>query len=264
MIPEQLPTELTSLNQWVCAWNGTKIPMKATEKKAASSANPETWSDYQTALNAVKNGVYDYVGFVFNGNGIVGIDIDCGFDSTGFLSDLSVDIMKACKSFTEKSRSGRGIHVYVKGILPFDGRNNRQGVEIYQTGRYFIVTGKALVYKDIIENQAAIDYVVSKYLPEVVEKENNSGSTFKKPAFYSPTYLKPTDSKISLKPTYPKIEQGSRNQSLTSYAGQLHTRGYNREQIYKELLRCNQVACTPPLSTREIETIVRSVTRYSR
>lgn len=259
---ENIPKELTELPQWVCAWNNSKIPMNAKTRKGASSIQPDTWSDYETAVNAVKNGEYDNIGFVFNGNGIVGIDIDAGFDSTGFLSDISIDIMKACKSFTEKSRSGRGIHIYLKGKLPFKGKNNGCGVEIYQEGRYFIVTGKKLVYSEIIENQEAIDYIVEKYFPEVVKTKDSY--TPKTTAFYTPIYSKPENGKISLKPTYPPIEQGLRNQSLTSLAGQLHTRGYSKEQIYKELLRCNEVACTPKLPTREIEIIVNSVTRYQR
>lgn len=258
---QNLPKELTSLPQWVCAWSKSKIPMNARVRKGALLNNPTTWSDYETALNAVQSGVYDDLGFVFNDNGIVGIDVDCGFDSTGFLSDLSIDIMKACQSFTEKSRSGRGIHVYLKGDLPFNGRNNRQGVEIYKAGRWFITTGRTLVYGEIIENQKAIDYIVEKYFPEV--EKVNDGST-KAAAFYSPIYTKPENGKILLKPIYPPIERGCRNQSLTSLAGQLHNRGYTKEQIYKELLRCNEEACNPKLPTREIETIVNSVTRYQR
>ncbi|WP_251183372.1 primase C-terminal domain-containing protein [Anaerocaecibacter muris] len=237
--------------------------MKAYEKKAASSIDSTTWSDFEIAKAAVENGTYDYVGFVFNDNGIVGIDVDDGFDSTGFLSDLSIDLMKACKSFTEKSRSGRGIHIYVKGKLPFNGKNNRQGVEIYQQGRFFITTGRMLVYKDLIENQAAIDYIVEKYFPEI-DRVREDGTVEKAPAFYTPVFEKPANGKISLKPTYPKIAQGLRNQSLTSLAGQLHSRGYTKQQIYYELLRCNQEACTPPLPAREIQTIVNSVTKYQR
>ena len=54
--------------------------MKANERKGASSVNPETWCDFETAQKAVSDGIYDHIGFVFNNNGIVGIDIDCGFD----------------------------------------------------------------------------------------------------------------------------------------------------------------------------------------
>ena len=261
---ENIPAELKALDQWVCAWNNSKIPMRADMRKAASSTKPETWSTFEAAVAAVDGECYDYIGFVFANNGIVGIDIDAGFDDNGFLSDLSIDIMKACGSFTEKSRSGRGIHIYVKGKLPFDGKNNRNGVEIYQAGRYFIATGRRLVYHDLVENQEGIDYVLSKYFPEEVKEAKEGGGKAISAPFYAPVHAKPGSGKIALKPTYPPIPSGLRNQSLTSLAGQLHSRGYKKDQIYKELLRANKEACTPPLPPREIEIIVNSVTRYQR
>jgi len=54
-----IPKELTELNQWVCAWDGSKCPMKAYEKRAASSVDPSTWSDFETACEAVAAGHYD-------------------------------------------------------------------------------------------------------------------------------------------------------------------------------------------------------------
>ena len=258
---DNIPKELTSLPQWVCARKDSKMPLNARTREAASSVDPATWSDFATAKRAVERGKFDNLGFVFNDNNIVGIDIDCGFDGTGFLSDVSIDIMRACRSFTEKSRSGRGVHIYVKGDLPFKGKNNGSGVEIYKEGRYFIVTGKTLVYEQIIDNQRAIDYVVSNYFPEV-ERAVKEGS--RTPPFYSPIFPKPTAGKIAVKPIYPPIRSGSRNQSLTSLAGQLHSRGYSKNQIYRELLRCNEEACEPKLPEREIRTIVNSITKYQR
>lgn len=258
---ENIPKELKELNQWVCVWKNSKIPMQAKIKQGASSTNPLTWSDYQTAIDSINKGVYDNIGFVFNNNGIVGIDIDCGYDDNGFLSDISVDIVKACQSFTEKSRSGRGIHIYVKGVLPFKGKNNGKGVEIYQEGRYFIVTGKKIMYEQIIENQEAIDYIINKYFSET---ERNNIGIIKNLVFYTPIYTKPNSNKVLLQPIYPSIPNGARNQSLTSLAGQLHSRGYSKEYIYKELLKCNSIACETPLSSKEIELIVNSITKYTR
>lgn len=95
-------------------------------KKGASSVLPDTWSTYEEAKAAVEKGTYDYLGFVFNNNGIVGIDIDCGYDEDGFLSEVSIDIMRACRSYTEQSRSGRGIHIYLKGT-PVQGKKQSCG-----------------------------------------------------------------------------------------------------------------------------------------
>lgn len=258
---ENIPPELTNLRQWVCVWNNSKVPMKATKKEAASSTSPDSWSSYNDAKKAVEEGVYDQLGFVFNNNGIVGIDIDCGFDNDGFLSQLCIDIMQTCRSYTEVSRSGRGVHILIKGKLPFKGKNNRAGVEIYESSRYFIVTGRKLIYDTIIENQQAIDYVIEKYFAETEKESENSGCSQR---IYSPVYAKPENGRISLEPTYPPIPNGMRNLSLTSLAGQLHNQGYEKQKIYQELLKANIAACKPPLSENEVQCIVNSVTRYRR
>ena len=236
------------------------MPMQASTRKAASSALPDTWSEYSAAVAAVERGQYDGLGYVFHDTDLVGIDIDAGFDGC-FLSRLAVDIVGRCRSYTEKSRSGRGVHVLVRGRLPFKGRNNRAGVEIYQSGRYFIMTGKVLVYSEIIENQAAIDYVLETYFPDV--SREGAGTPLSQ-RIYTPVYPKPAGGKIALRPEYLPILPGARNTSLTSLAGQLHNQGYGKGDIYRELLYCNEVACQPPLPRSEVEQIVGSVTRYRR
>lgn len=161
----RIPTELKNLKQWVCAWDSSKVPMKAFERKAASSTAPDTWGTFEQAQAAVEDGTYNHLGFVFADNGLVGIDIDAGFED-GLMTPLCADIMKACHSYTEKSRSGRGVHILLRGDIPFTGRNNLNGVEIYKARRFFIMTGKVVIFPEIIENQEAIDYVVQKYFPE--------------------------------------------------------------------------------------------------
>lgn len=155
----RIPEELKNQNQWVCAWDGSKVPMRAFERKAASSTAPDTWSTFEQAEWAVENGHYDHIGYVFADQNIVGIDIDAGFED-GLMTPLCADIMQACHSYTEKSRSGRGVHILMRGKLPFSGKNNLAGVEIYQARRFFIMTGKVLIFPEIIDNQEAIDYVV--------------------------------------------------------------------------------------------------------
>lgn len=254
-----IPAEIKNLNQWVCTKKTSKIPMIATELSPASSTNSDTWSSFDTAVNAVKNNTYDYLGFVFNDNGIVGIDIDDGYDEDGFLSEIAIDIIGKCKSYTEKSKSGRGFHILVKGDLPFKGKNNLKGVEIYKTSRFFIMTGDTLLYHNIVESQEIIDYILEKYFPETRESNNKQSTN----TIYTPIWEK-AKCKISLRPTYPPIPDGARNLSLTSLAGQWHSLGYSKEDIYKELLHVNSVACNPPLDTNEIQNIVNSVTRYRR
>lgn len=255
-----IPNELKNLNQWVGVGVDSKVPMRVDTLGWASSTNPDTWSSFEETREAIEQGEITYPGFVFNDNGIIGIDIDDGFDEDGFMSELAADIIGTCQSYTEKSKSGRGFHILLKGELPFKGKNNLKGVEIYKTARFFIMTGDVLLYSDIVENQQAVDYIVDKYFPDMREGASERTTNNR---IYTPKWERPTE-KISLRPVYYPIPDGTRNISLTSIAGQWHTMGYNKEEIYRELLYVNSVACTPPLDINEIQSIVNSVTRYRR
>ena len=257
-----IPYELRELNQWVCANEGSKVPMQATCPFPASSTNPATWSSFEEAVGAVEKGWYDYIGFVFNDNGIVGIDIDDGFDSNGLLSSLAYEIVGKCRSYTEQSKSGRGFHIFVKGDIPFKGKNNLAGVEIYKTARFFIMTGDmAAPWGYIEENQAALDQIVEKYFPETRERKTSAVT----PRIYNPEWECPKGCKrVRIKPNYPVIPDGCRNICLTSLAGMMHSIGYTKGQIYRELQYANSTACKPPLDDRELRCICNSVTRYRR
>ena len=263
MTYSQIPAELKRLTQWVCAWNNSKVPMSAYGYEGASSTNPETWATFEQAEYCVETGFYDHIGFVFSeDDGYIGIDIDAGFED-GLLTPLCADIMNHCHSYTEKSKSGRGVHIFLKGDLPFTGKNNMDGVEIYKSRRYFITTGKVLIFKEIIENQDAIDYVLSKYFIEEARTPQISMKS-KDMKIYTPEWVKPQEGRFSLVPNYPEINKGNRNLSLLSLAGSLWSTGYGKSEIYKELCRVNQTACKPPLTNGELERIVKSVTKYER
>ena len=260
---QNIPDELKSLKQWVCSSSNSKVPMMATQYRAASSTDPTTWGTFEEATMSIGCGNYDNIGFVFNGNGIVGVDIDAGYDDDGFITELSADIISRCKSYTEKSRSGRGFHILLKGTLPFKGKNNRNGVEIYQASRYFIMTGDTFLYDEIAENQEAIDYVLNKYFADMI-RDNEQANTMSDNRIYNPLWEKPQDNKIKLRPIYPRIPDGCRNISLTSLAGVLHNQGYSRKQMFDEIMHCNKIACEPSLCEREVYNIVNSVIRYKR
>ena len=257
---DKIPGALKELRQWVCTKGDSKVPMVAMVDRPASSTNPSTWGEFDWASESVFRGIHDHVGFVFNDNGIVGIDLDDAFDKDGFLSPLAADIVGRCGSYTEKSKSGTGIHILLYGDLPFKGKNNLKGVEIYKSARYFIMTGDTILFNNMVENQEAIDYIVETYFPEMRGGEPDRIINNR---IYTPIWVK-TEGKIGLRPEYPPIPDGTRNISLTSLAGQWHTLGYNRDEIYRELLYVNSIACHPPLDINEIRCITNSVTRYKR
>lgn len=267
-----IPQEMKNLKRWVMSMPDNKAPFRADSWKhekegeaplalPASVADPSTWSDYESAERCLSFGdiYFDNIGFVFHNDGIVGIDIDKGFDEDGLFSELAIDCLSHLKSYAEFSRSGRGMHIFVKGKLPFDGRNNRNGVEIYQTGRFFICTEHLLLpeYPNLIENQEGIDYVLSKYFPEAkeIEGKHRANTMYK-------VERKMVDGKLVS--VFPEIPDGCRNQSLTSYAGQLKSQGMQDDKILEAVRKLNEERCKPPLGDDEVETIVWSVSRYRK
>ena len=277
----KVPDELKNLNQWVCVWDGSKIPMRATERRGASSVDPATWSSFEQAAACVEAEVYDHIGFVFADNGIIGIDIDTGFEDR-LMTPLCADIMNHCRSYTEVSRSGRGVHIFLKGTLPFPGKNNMSGVEIYQSKRFFITTGKQICFDRIMENQPAIDYVLDKYFingdctrrglypgtrtttPQDNAQHSNFERLSKGTKIYTPEWEKPKKGRFRVSPEYPEIKKGNRNLSMLSIAGQLWKQGYDLAELYKKLCKINQESCKPPLTERELQSICKSISKYER
>jgi primase-polymerase (primpol)-like protein len=146
--PEAIPETLRERDQWVC-WREeerdgkpTKIPVTPGAGGFASATESETWASFKAALDYTETEHADGVGFVFTDDDpIVGIDLDdCRDPETGDVDDDAQDIIARLDSYTEVSPSGTGYHVLITGTLP-DGRNRRGSVELYDTARFFTVTG---------------------------------------------------------------------------------------------------------------------------
>jgi primase-polymerase (primpol)-like protein len=141
-----IPAELRAVPQWV-AWrreirNGkpTKLPIASRTGSAASSTDPTTWSDFETAYAAVSRWRCDGLGFVFSRNDpFVGVDLDHAIEATR-VADWAASIVRRLSSYCEVSPSGAGLHIIVRGTLP-PGRRKRGDIEMYEAGRYFTVTG---------------------------------------------------------------------------------------------------------------------------
>lgn len=146
---EMMPAELRSLPRWV-AWserNGKKVPFCVTAvKSTASSTDPNTWAPFNAAQVAFEEGGYSGVGFVLNGDGIVGVDMD-GCVARGVPSPDALALLHriGCQ-YIELSPSGNGLRGFGYG----DNIKGRRGildslrVELYSNQRYLTVTGHAL------------------------------------------------------------------------------------------------------------------------
>jgi putative DNA primase/helicase len=146
-----IPSALKAREQWVC-WravpNGDrieKIPVCADTGSHASSTDPDTWTDFTTAVMKAFTTEDLGIGFVFTqDSGITGIDLDkCRDPESGVLEPWAEEILQDLNSYTEISPSGRGLHIYVLGELP-PGRMKKGRIEAYQRGRFFTVTGRHL------------------------------------------------------------------------------------------------------------------------
>ena len=113
--------------------------------KAAKINDSSTWGSFQDALECCARHQFEGIGFVFaDTDPFVGIDLDeCIDDATGEISSEAAAIVERFGSYTEISPSGKGLHIIVEGHLTEGGRK-KDGIEIYDRGRFFTVTGKLL------------------------------------------------------------------------------------------------------------------------
>jgi len=125
----------------------TKVPYNARTGYKASSTNTKTWSSYEQAVQAIENArnvsgkPYDGIGYVFNRD-VTGVDLDHCADEQGLPNAWAQGILDRLNSYTELSPSGRGFHIFVHGPLPVSVK--RPEIEMYDSGRYFTITGKHL------------------------------------------------------------------------------------------------------------------------
>ena len=149
---EAIPAELKGLPRWVL-WKlvpkdgrMTKIPFQESGCPA-SSTNPGHWLSFEAAQKALASGRFSGLGFVFNGDGITGVDLDKKRNAeTGELDAFARAIVADLASYTEVSPSGTGLHVIVRATIPGESgrRDAKQGLEAYSSGRFFCMTGQHL------------------------------------------------------------------------------------------------------------------------
>lgn len=256
---QYIPQELKVLDRWVNTCTNSKTPMRSYAPYTASTSDPFTWSEYDEAIQALEgDSPYTGIGFVFANDGYVGIDLD-HMVTNRIPNSLASKIIKKFNSYTEYSVSGNGIHIFVKGTLPFKGKNNRRGIEIYKDKRFFVMTGDVLLDTPIQENQPAIDWLLEEHFSDLLTENPYDGGDL----IYSPYWIDDLTN-IVIAPTYPPIDEGIRHLSLVSLAGSLVQAGCSNEYIHHEVRVCNDQACSPPLGDDEINQIINSVTRYRR
>lgn len=200
---ESIPEELKNIDNWVC-WRSIpdpnshsgirKVPVNPLTGGQAMSNNPQTWSSFDTALHASVN--YDGIGFMFEGSGMFGVDLDDCRDliddyllgeSTGIVAEFIYGL----STYAETSQSGNGIHLICRGTLPPGGRRKGK-VEMYDRGRFFIMTGNAIgEFRNISDGTSGIIPLHKKYLgsPAAPPASSPPGNTPVSPASYTESEL---------------------------------------------------------------------------
>jgi len=164
---DSIPEEMKALKNWLL-WKyedrkdskgnikKTKIPYQASGKKAEST-NPETWGSFENIIKTLDRfpEKFDGIGFAFSeDSGIMGLDFDHVKDpETGEWNPEAIKEIKSLNSYAEMSPSGTGAHVICIAKIP--GPHRREGPrEMYESGRYFTVTGDYIQGTDQTVNEA--------------------------------------------------------------------------------------------------------------
>ena len=163
-----VPQILKDIPNWV-AWKMapsadgklTKVPfiVGSNFQRKAKSSDSATWTDFNTAVASTELNHVQGIGFVVGGRaieaGLIGVDIDgCRNPETGEITDWADEIVQQLVSYTEITPSETGVRVWLIGKLvgdekmfkldPSIGYGDKVQIEIYDSGRYFTVTGDPL------------------------------------------------------------------------------------------------------------------------
>lgn len=134
-----IPHLLTNLPQWVVAGKN-KMPINARTLHAASVTDSRTWSTFEAAKAcAEKHNLY--LGFVLTKESKI-IIVDLDKPKNDEQRERHTKIFNALNTYTETSISGNGLHLISHGNIPHGIK--RDQVEVYDSGRYFIITGNIL------------------------------------------------------------------------------------------------------------------------
>jgi putative DNA primase/helicase len=177
--------DIRDLRQWLC-WRieerdgkPTKVPYSPLTGEKASSTDSETWASYSEAVDAYREHGYDGIGLVFSKDDpFCGVDLDgCLNPKTGEIEGWAKELIEHLDSYTEVSPSGTGVHVIVKAELPPGGRR-KDRIEIYDSARFFTVTGKHLpgTSKRIVERQAEVEALHRRFFGLTKRDTNGYGS----------------------------------------------------------------------------------------
>ena len=173
---DNIPEELTWTNQWCVAAIASKGQYKVPghiSRGVLFGADPtdrRSWHDFETVREFAEAHPPHGLGFVLSKDDpyvCIDLDIKNSFnekDQSKWTSQVNIDrfhqIITAFGSFTERSTSGQGFHIWVRGSIGKGAK--RDGVEVYSQERFMVCTGNVYSGSEILERQDLLDLLVTE------------------------------------------------------------------------------------------------------
>ena len=179
---QNIPLELRQYKQWlwfkrivrVDKWGKekiSKIPISPITLKSDGWNDRKHWTDFETAVKNLESSGSDGLSFALSKDDpFVCIDLDRVDDSFGdFLNDFN-------DPYREVSQSGRGVHIFAKGVIAKNFNNQIEKVEMYQENRCIAMTGNiqrfgSMPVRTVEQKQKELDKYYKLFAPKDSIKE---------------------------------------------------------------------------------------------
>ena len=153
----RIPQALRDRRQWCVASQYQKRPLQV-DGRSASSTDSTTWTDFETASGAAQAKGW-HVGYVLTADDpFTCIDLDVKGDVKPEDFDSHIQMLD---SYTERSVSGKGFHVWVEGRVEKPAKS--PNIEIYSQDRFMICTGNVARDRPIMNRDGLVKELAGEW-----------------------------------------------------------------------------------------------------
>lgn len=154
----RLPLAMRERPQW-CLGGPNKQPL-TTAGGPAKVNDPKTWTDFESVTAAARR-TGRPIGYVITADdGLTCVDLDVKEGVSPEVIARHAAIIETLDSYTERSLSGRGWHVWVYGETGAGRR--RDSVEVYSQDRFIICTGDIYRDRPIVGRQTELSNMLAQ------------------------------------------------------------------------------------------------------
>ena len=162
--------KLKKLPIWLAS-NPDKKPISAITGNIARWSNREELATFEQTQRFINGRIGFLPAFVlYKEQQLVFIDLDHCYDDSNTLKPFAKKILeKTGRSFAEKSRSGKGLHILVRGQMPQAGINTPD-IEMYSDKKIVTLTFDYVDGREELENhQELINQLIEEHGPKKEE-----------------------------------------------------------------------------------------------